>query len=401
MKKIIIWSLIVALLLGLGVGAFFYFNGNNTNEPTDETPSTSNVATKADLEAALAYIKTVYKNPSEKTPRDFQRIGVVPVNGNKLEVVWTVNVGEEHVKVVKNDDGTVTIDVNEQSAVDVPYVLTATISNTQGESVSFSWNHLLPLFNNDMSSIVNDAYELEPGQSMDYEVTLTGKIIRVNTAYDPNYGNITVTIEVAGAEGKPIECYRLKGEGAETLQIGDTITVTGTLTNYQGKIEFAAGCILEEVIKGEIIDAPTDALQILKDAYALEDGKALPYVATLTGKITTINSVYNPAYGNVSVTIVVDGHTDYPILCYRIAGEGADNLLIGDTITVKGYICNYQGKIEFEQGSQLIKVEKTGTEIEAPTDVNEILDAAFALKDGESLPYKATLTGKITKIKTP
>ncbi len=398
MKKIIIWSLIIALLLGIGVGAFLYFG---KNEPSTETPGTSNAVTKADLEAALAYIKTVYKNPSEKTPRDFQRIANVPVNGQNIEVVWSVDVGEEHVKVVKGENGMVTIDVNENSAQDIKYVLTATISNTDGESVSHSWNHLLPMVNNDMAAIVEEAYQLEVGASMDYEVTLTGVITRVNTAYDPNYQNITVTIEVAGAEGKPIECYRLKGEGADTLQIGDTITVTGTLKNYNGKIEFDQGCVLDEVIKGEAVDAPTDALQILKEAYALEDGKALPYVATLTGKITTINSVYNPAYGNVSVTIVVDGNTDYPILCYRIAGEGADNLLIGDTITVKGYICNYAGKIEFEQGSQLIKVEKTGTEIEAPTDVNEILNAAFGLADGETLPYKATLTGVITKIKTP
>ena len=396
MKKIIIWGLIIALLLGIGVGAFLYFNNN---EPS-ETPSTNSGVTKADLEAALAYIKTVYKNPSEKTPRDFQRIGTVPVNGQNIEVVWSVDVGEEHVKVVKGDDGMVTIDVNEQSAVDVKYVLTATVTNGT-DSVSFSWNHLLPMVNNDMAAIVEEAYQLEVGASMDYEVTLTGVITRVNTAYDPNYGNITVTIEVAGAEGKPIECYRLKGDGVEDLQIGDTITVTGTLKNYNGKIEFDQGCILDAVVKGEAVDAPTDILQILQEAYALEDGKALPYVATLTGKITTINTVYNPAYGNVSVTIVVDGYTDYPILCYRIAGEGADSLLIGDTITVKGYICNYAGKIEFEQGSQLTHVEKTGTEIEAPTDVNEILNAAFGLADGESLPYKATLTGVITKIKTP
>ena len=123
MKKIVIWSLIVALLLGIGVGAFLYFG---KNEPSTETPGTSNVATKADLEAALAYIKTVYKNPSEKTPRDFQRISNVPVNGQNIEVVWTVNVGEEHVKVVKGENGMVTIDVNEQSAVDVKYPIAGT-----------------------------------------------------------------------------------------------------------------------------------------------------------------------------------------------------------------------------------------------------------------------------------
>ncbi|MBQ8769034.1 MAG: PT domain-containing protein, partial [Oscillospiraceae bacterium] len=395
-KKIIIWALIVALLLGIGVGALVHFT-----KGSGETPSTGDVATKADLEAALAYIKTVYKNPSEKTPRDFQRIGVVPVNGKDYEVVWTVNVGEEHVKVVKGENGMVTIDVNEQSAQDVPYVLTATISNANGESVSYSWNHLLPMVNNDMAAIVEEAYKLEVGASMDYEVTLTGVITRINTAWSEDYQNITVTIVVAGAEGKPIECYRLKGDGAKDLQIGDTITVTGILKNYNGTIEFDSGCVLDAVVKGEAVEAPSDVEQILKDAYALETNASLKYIATLTGKITKINSPYNPSYNNVSVTIEVPGYSQYPILCYRIVGEGADNLLIGDTITVKGYIVNYEGTIEFDAGSQLIKVEKTGTEIKAPTDPDEILEDAFAMDDGETLPYKATLTGVITKIKTP
>ncbi|MBQ7817309.1 MAG: PT domain-containing protein, partial [Oscillospiraceae bacterium] len=395
-KKIIIWGLIVALLLGIGVGALVHF----TKAPA-ETPSTGDVATKADLEAALAYIKTVYKNPSEKTPRDFQRIGNVPVNGKDYEVVWSVDVGEEHVKVVKGDNGMVTIDVNENSEQDVPYVLTATISNANGESVSFSWNHLLPKVNNDMAAIVDEAYQLENGESMDYAVTLTGVITRINTAWSDDYQNITVTIAIAGREDKPIECYRLSGNGAKDLQIGDTITVTGTLKNYNGKIEFDQGCTLDDVVKGETVDAPDNVEQILKDAYALENNTSLKYVATLTGKITKINSPFNPSYNNVSVTIEVPGYSQYPILCYRIVGEGADNLLIGDTITVKGYIVNYEGTIEFDAGSQLIKVEKTGTEIVAPTDSAEILKDAFALDEGETLPYKATLTGKITKIKTP
>jgi hypothetical protein len=64
--------------------------------------------------------------------------------------------------------------------------------------------------------------------------------------------NITVVIEVEGSSGKKsIECYRLKGDGAANLKVGDTITVTGVLTRYYkdatedkpvlDKIEFNAG----------------------------------------------------------------------------------------------------------------------------------------------------------------
>lgn len=40
------------------------------------------------------------------------------------------------------------------------------------------------------------------------------------------------------------QCYRLSGEGAETLAVGDTITVSGTIKNYKGTIEFDKGCTL-------------------------------------------------------------------------------------------------------------------------------------------------------------
>jgi hypothetical protein len=83
--------------------------------------------------------------------------------------------------------------------------------------------------------------------------TLTGTITEIVTLYDEQYKNITVNIEVEGTDGKKIiECYRLKGEGAENLAVGDVIAVTGQLTRYYkpatedkpelDKIEFNSGC---------------------------------------------------------------------------------------------------------------------------------------------------------------
>ena len=96
----------------------------------------------------------------------------------------------------------------------------------------------------DPVEIVKAAYELGVGESLPYEVTLTGTIISVDTAYSAQYGNVTVTITVAGAEDKPVQCFRLKGAGADTIGVGDTITVTGTLKNYNGTVEFNSGCTL-------------------------------------------------------------------------------------------------------------------------------------------------------------
>ena len=50
-------------------------------------------------------------------------------------------------------------------------------------------------------------------------------------------------------EDMPVQCYRLSGEGADTLAEGDTITVTGLLKNYKGTVEFDKGCTLDAVVK--------------------------------------------------------------------------------------------------------------------------------------------------------
>ena len=77
---------------------------------------------------------------------------------------------------------------------------------------------------------------------MTRESTLTGTIVAIPSAYSPDYQNITVNLEVAGLSDYIVQCYRLKGEGADTLAEGDVITVTGTIKNYKGTIEFDAGC---------------------------------------------------------------------------------------------------------------------------------------------------------------
>jgi DNA/RNA endonuclease YhcR with UshA esterase domain len=69
-------------------------------------------------------------------------------------------------------------------------------------------------------------------------------ITTIDTEWSEQYGNITVTIQVGDNAEQPIQCFRLKGDGAADLKVGDTITVTGMIKNYQGKIQFNAGCTL-------------------------------------------------------------------------------------------------------------------------------------------------------------
>ena len=395
MKKILAWALVLLMVVGLFAGC--------TNEPKPTDPAVVDPTdpvvedNSANLASALEYLETMYKTVSEITGKDFTRPSSIPFGLDRYDITWTTNTDE--VKVVDNGDGTVTIDVNEEADEDTPYELTATLTASNGKTVSYTWKHLLPKAV-DVSEIFNEAFALADGESMGYEVTLTGVVTMVNTAYSPDYKNVTVTIEVPGYEGKAIQCYRMKGDGADEVGPGWTITVTGTLTNYKGTVQFGAGCIMDSYTVGEGAKAPEDPLQIVKEAYELAAGASLPYNATLTGIITGIDTPYDPGYGNVSVTIAVAGAENSPILCYRMKGTGADNLYVGDVITVKGLIKNYNGTIEFDAGCQLLEVI-AGERVEAPTDPYEILDAAYALKRDESLPWPVTLSGIVTTVDDP
>ncbi|MBQ9151565.1 MAG: discoidin domain-containing protein [Clostridia bacterium] len=207
--------------------------------------------------------------------------------------------------------------------------------------------------------IVDAAYGLADGESLEGTYTLTGVITSIDTPYSNQYGNITVTIQVGDMADKLIQCFRLKGEGAADLKVTDTITVTGSLKNYKGTIEFDAGCSLDAVVPGEGPAEPTYTTpeEIVNAAYALEVGASLSKEYTLTGVIISVDTVYSENYKNVTVTMVVGDMTDKPIQCFRLKGEGADVIAVGDTITVTGVLINYNGKIEFNSGCILNSYE--------------------------------------------
>ena len=192
--------------------------------------------------------------------------------------------------------------------------------------------------------------------SMTEPVTLVGVISKIDTAWSDQYKNITVIIVCDGDTERPMMCYRLKGEGADKLAVGDMIQVTGTIKNYKGTIEFDAGCTLDAVAKGEAaedepVEAPTDPAEIVNAAFALKDGESLPYTATLTGEIKSIDTAYSADYKNITVTIQIG---DKQIQCFRMKGEGADKLTVGNTIEVTGTITNYQGKVQFGAGCTFV-----------------------------------------------
>ena len=385
MKKIISVLLLLTLVMGLFAGCDL-----SGNQPTTAPKGNG-------LDAAAEYLYAMYKNGSELTSSDYTVVGVVRIEEVSYTVTWTTDC--DQIVVTPGSDKMVTIDLPGDNTEEIAYKLIGTVTDAEGNSKSVEFGRKVPAGILTEAQIVDLAYTLADGDVLTGPYKLSGTIISIDSAWSEQYGNITVTIQVGDKADKHIQCYRLAGEGAATLAVGDKIIVEGALKNYKGTIEFDAGCKLLGVVK------TIDQTAILEAAYALAPGSAMATDAVLKGVISSIDTAWSDQYGNITVTIICDGKTEYPIKCYRLKGEGAANLAVGDEIVVTGKIKNYQHssgdcEIEFDAGCQLVALENYAalyeqlhgagaTEPEKP-DVEIVTGVAAPFADGNQIVIVAT-----------
>ncbi len=164
-----------------------------------------------------------------------------------------------------------------------------------------------PTAPSDPKQILEEAYALGAGENLPYSATLTGTITKITEAFSTQYNNITVVMAVEGCEEMPIKCFRLKGTGADQIAVGDTITVTGTITNFQHssgdtEVEFTAGCSLDSwVDAGETDPTPTDPV-------------APEYVAE-----PKADTAYHMGMDKGSTVLYFNGATESASVTYRLA----------------------------------------------------------------------------------
>jgi DNA/RNA endonuclease YhcR with UshA esterase domain len=242
----------------------------------------------------------------------------------------------------------------------------------------------LPQGSNDPApeEIVFDAYKLTDGEAMVKEVTLSGVVTGIPTAYSDQYKNITVNIQVGALAENPIQCYRLSGEGCAALKEGDVITVRGKIKNYKGTIEFD-----KPVLVG--MGIIPDQSATLDAAFALGEGEAMKDLQVLVGTIVSIPTAYSDKYGNITVNIQPLGD-ERTVQCYRL--NGGEGLKEGDVITVYGKIKNYKGTIEFDAKCNYMAAELYSS-------VKTVFKA-LALDEGKALDGARQVTGVITAIPT-
>ena len=343
------------------------------------------------LESARTYLKELFdtstkSNPETRTPSDYTVTDIVTIKGVEYPVSWSADT--EYVTIVPGENHVVTVKVATDAPAETHYILKAVVTNPNtGDSLELEIKHILPQGQSDpsMEEIVLNAYKLADGESMSKAVTLTGVITAIPTAYSEQYSNVTVNIQIGGMTDNIIQCFRLSGDGCATLAVGDEITVTGTIKNYKGTIEFNKPTL---VGMGYI---PDQSL-VVDAAYALASGESLKETQVLVGVITAIPTAYSEQYGNITVDMIPVGDTR-TVQCYRLNGDGVESLAIGDTIVVQGTIKNYKGTVEFDKNCVLLKDAKAFNYLKT-------LKAAYALETGAALEGTRTLSGVITSIPT-
>ncbi len=160
------------------------------------------------------------------------------------------------------------------------------------------------------------AYTLEDGAAFSHESTVSGVITGIPSAYSADYGNITVNIGVPGLmDTHPIQCYRLTG--GEDLAEGDVITVTGTIKNYKGTIEFDKGCTYVKGIPGAAEEEAASAAEELSAVLSgeAEDGDFQSILNDLLGLLGTEE---NGASGSEDIMGGLSG------LFGELTGEGGE-----------------------------------------------------------------------------
>ena len=223
------------------------------------TVAEKSAAVKSDVGKAKSYVFSMYNEGREATATasDYTVVGVVTINGVTYKVDWSVDA--DGITLVPSEDGkTVTVDVDEKTASQIDYTLTATVSDGT-ESVSTSFAHYVPAFKEstwaEYVAAADDATVVVKG-------VVTGIISKSN---DASYN----CIYFEDTDGGYYAYSTAEDPLTLGVKTGDTIRVTGVKDLYSGTHEIKSGAV--EILSTGAEVVPTDLTAAYEAASSLKD----------------------------------------------------------------------------------------------------------------------------------
>ena len=136
------------------------------------------------------------------------------------------------------------------------YVAQLFIYNPNAGGNGGSNTPVTPPAGSSIQDVLDEAANLAANATLSGDRTLTGTIKTILEPYTDEYKNISFILTDGIAE---IEVHRGKGTGIENLTVGDSVTVTGTIKNYNGeKIEFDKPTLVVNSTGGTTPDNPNN-----------------------------------------------------------------------------------------------------------------------------------------------
>ena len=170
-----------------------------------------------------------------------------------------------------------------------------------------------------------------------YPARLSGTVSKIDAGWSEAHKNISFVL--TDDSDNSILIYRCNTK----VEVGDMVTVTGTITNYQGTNQIAQGSTAE--IIGHDSSYDVEPITTIADALLAEDGAPV----ILTGEVVNIKTQYNASNNNISVTIK-DENGD-SIYVYKMNGNAA----IHDIITVSGVMDTHNEERQIAEASSFVK----------------------------------------------
>ena len=215
--------------------------------------------------------------------------------------------------------------------------------------------------------------------------SITGYVTEIAGAYNSQYNNVSFWMADAADGGKVIEAYRAACATAEDApNVGDKVTVTGSLTKYGTTPEFAAACTYI-IVERAVVPVEEDPVNLgektIAEFLALANTKDTCVITGVVANIKKNNDGTYNKYGNFDL---VDGEASiyiYGLLtadgqAQQFQSMGVDE---GDTLTVKAIYSVYNNNPQAKNAifvavkkAAVTPIEPSEITIDIETEVNYI-----------------------------
>ena len=312
----------------------------------DEAP-----AATVTLDDAKNYLFSTYKDNAAAPMGDYDLVAKVIIDGTTFNVTWSVSLDTITIKESTKANFW-TVDLPEKNETETQYVLTATITDADGNKVEVKFNKTLPVI--DSTGVETTLTEGVAYKLYFEQVNLGYTLYALNTTQNDQNKFINSTLDPKEAADFYVEAvdggYKIYTE------------VNGVKTYMYAK-----------VTRSE--DPNTGAIKYSKFiGFNTEEGSVFTYNTTKGGvwTVTVDNLVYGVGtYGSYTTISLSD-----------------ESYFTPDNVGSSQYVMQFMTS----EYANTLDEDKLP---ESPSDAKGILDQLYALADGESAAGDFTLTGKI------